>query len=157
MFVFFRPDLESGRQSLITQQAANTQALQEIEDKILHTLTTSQGDILEDETAVQILNSSKVWRALRTVKFNLTYSKGKRRHKSIFLFQQVLSDEITRKQEVARETEVKIEESRQAYRPVAKHSATLFFAITDLPNIDPMYQYSLNWFIALFVSSIENR
>ncbi|CAG0901217.1 unnamed protein product, partial [Cyprideis torosa] len=122
-----RPDLESGRQALITQQVANKKSLQEIEDRILQTLATSQGDILEDETALQILNSSKA-----------------------------LSDEITRKQEIARETEAKIEESRQAYRPVAKHCATLFFSLTELPNLDPMYQYSLTWFIALFVMSIEN-
>src|SRR5688572_6279910 len=31
----------------------------------------------------------------------------------------------------------------------------LFFTIADLANIDPMYQYSLVWFINLFLLSIE--
>lgn len=34
-------------------------SLKEIEDKILEVLSTSQGNILEDETAVTILSSSK--------------------------------------------------------------------------------------------------
>jgi len=58
---------------------------------------------------------------------------------------------------VAEETESEIEESRQFYRPIAKHSSILFFSIADLPNIDPMYQYSLTWFINLYVTSIQDR
>lgn len=57
---FFRPDLEEERQALILQSAANKKQLKEIEDKILETLSSSEGNILEDETAIQILDSSKV-------------------------------------------------------------------------------------------------
>ena len=42
------------------------------------------------------------------------------------------------------------------YKPIAQHSSVLFFSIADLANIEPMYQYSLPWFINLFVASIEN-
>lgn len=42
------------------------------------------------------------------------------------------------------------------YKPIAIHSTILFFSIADLANIDPMYQYSLTWFINLFILSIEN-
>lgn len=42
------------------------------------------------------------------------------------------------------------------YKPIAIHSTILFFSIADLANIEPMYQYSLTWFINLFVLSIEN-
>lgn len=41
-------------------------------------------------------------------------------------------------------------------RPIAIHSTILFFSIADLANIEPMYQYSLTWFINLFIMSIEN-
>ncbi|CAM9954291.1 unnamed protein product, partial [Ectocarpus fasciculatus] len=34
-------------------------------------------------------------------------------------------------------------------------SQILFFCISDLANIEPVYQYSLTWFINLFVSSIH--
>lgn len=90
-------------------------------------LSSSQGNILEDETAVQILSSSKV-----------------------------LANEISEKQAVAEVTEHKIDETRMGYTPIAVHSAILFFSIADLANIEPMYQYSLTWFINLFVLSIDN-
>ena len=56
----FRPELEQERNDLIIQSAENKKALKEIEDKILETLSASEGNILEDESAIQILNSSKV-------------------------------------------------------------------------------------------------
>ena len=59
--------------------------------------------------------------------------------------------------QVAEETEKKIESSRMGYRPIARHSSILFFSLTDLPNIDPMYQYSLTWFVNLFIMSIQDR
>ena len=57
VLIFFRPDLEEERQALIVQSAANKKQLKEIEDKILETLSSSEGNILEDETAIQILDS----------------------------------------------------------------------------------------------------
>lgn len=59
--------------------------------------------------------------------------------------------------QVAEKTEIKIAESREGYRAVAKHSSILFFSIAGLTNIDPMYQYSLSWFINLYISSIQDR
>ena len=34
--------------------------------------------------------------------------------------------------------------------------AVLFFCVADMANIDPMYQYSLVWFVRLFVRSISD-
>ena len=85
-------------------------------------MASFQGNILEDETAIKILSSSKV-----------------------------LSEEISAKQEIAAATEKEIDETRSGYLPVAKHSSILFFCITDLANIEPMYQYSLTWFINLYL------
>uniref|UniRef100_A0A8V0Y274 Dynein axonemal heavy chain 7 n=1 Tax=Gallus gallus TaxID=9031 RepID=A0A8V0Y274_CHICK len=122
-----RPDLEGEKQALILQGAANKRQLKEIEDKILEVLSASEGNILEDETAIKILSSSKV-----------------------------LANEISEKQAVAEETEKKIDATRMGYRPISVHSSILFFSITDLANIEPMYQYSLMWFINLFIMSIDN-
>ncbi|XP_062475626.1 dynein axonemal heavy chain 7 isoform X1 [Pezoporus occidentalis] len=122
-----RPDLEEEKQALIVQGAENKRQLKEIEDKILEVLSASEGNILEDETAIQILSSSKV-----------------------------LANEISEKQAVAEETEKKIDAARMGYFPIAVHSTVLFFSIADLANIEPVYQYSLVWFINLFVMSIDN-
>ncbi|XP_030590036.1 dynein heavy chain 12, axonemal [Archocentrus centrarchus] len=122
-----RPELEEERNALILQSAENKRQLKETEDKILETLQSSEGNILEDERAIQILDSAKI-----------------------------MSNEITKKQENAEKTEIKIAESREGYRAIAKHSSILFFSITELTNIDPMYQYSLNWFVNLYINSIQD-
>lgn len=56
----------------------------------------------------------------------------------------------------AEETEAEIDRTRGQYEPVAFRAATLYFCITDLGHVDPMYQYSLPWFTDLFVASIKN-
>ncbi|XP_052264555.1 dynein axonemal heavy chain 3-like isoform X1 [Dreissena polymorpha] len=122
-----KPELEEKKNELILESAANQKQLKEIEDKILEVLSSSQGNILEDETAIKILSSSKA-----------------------------LSEEIAAKQEIATQTERMIDETRNGYKPVAVHSSILFFCISDLANIEPMYQYSLTWFINLYLQSIMN-
>ncbi|KAJ3286989.1 Dynein heavy chain 7, axonemal [Borealophlyctis nickersoniae] len=122
-----RPELEEMKTQLLLQSAENKKQLQEIEDKILEVLSSSEGNILEDETGIQILSSSKV-----------------------------LANTISEKQAAAEKTEIKIDEIRIGYKPIAVHSSILFFCIAELANIEPMYQYSLVWYINLFISSIES-
>lgn len=64
---------------------------------------------------------------------------------------QVTSNDIAQKVEEAEKTEKEIDETREQYRPVALRASLLFFAISDLAVVDPMYQYSLAWFSMLFV------
>uniref|UniRef100_A0A8B9DMY1 Dynein axonemal heavy chain 3 n=1 Tax=Anser cygnoides TaxID=8845 RepID=A0A8B9DMY1_ANSCY len=120
-----KPELEEKKNELIVESAANKKQLKEIEDKILEVLSKSEGNILEDETAINILSSSKE-----------------------------LSEEISEKQKIASATEMQIDSTRVGYKPVAVHSAVVFFCISDLANVEPMYQYSLIWFINLYVQSI---
>ncbi|XP_033628553.1 dynein heavy chain 7, axonemal-like isoform X2 [Asterias rubens] len=122
-----RPELEEEKNALIIQSADNKRQLKEIEDKILEVLSSSEGNILEDETAIKVLSSSKV-----------------------------LANEIEEKQAIAEDTEKKIDKTRMGYKPIAIHSSILFFTIADLANIEPMYQYSLTWFVNLFINAIEN-
>jgi dynein heavy chain len=56
---------------------------------------------------------------------------------------------------VAQETEKDIDVVRESYRPLAYRTAVLFFCIVELTNIDPMYQYSLQWFQQLFAIAID--
>ncbi|XP_048510723.1 dynein axonemal heavy chain 7 isoform X3 [Athalia rosae] len=121
-----RADLQKKREYLIVESAANKKALQQVEENILRTLSSSGANILEDEEAIEILDSSKL-----------------------------LSVDIMKKQRAAKETEARIEVFRQSYRPIAKHSSALYYTVTDLPSVDPMYQYSLAWFINLYIMSIE--
>jgi len=105
-----RPDLEQAKSKLLLQSAENQRVLAELEDKILHVLSSSQGNILTDETAIKVLNESKK-----------------------------LSNEIEEKQKAADATEKEIDETRAGYTPVASHASRLFFVTADMGNIDPMY------------------
>lgn len=55
-----RPELEEQRNALILQFAENKKQLKETERKILETLQSSEVNILEDESAVDILDSAKL-------------------------------------------------------------------------------------------------
>jgi len=43
---------------------------------------------------------------------------------------------------------------RLYHKASGDYTAVLFFTISDLAEIEPMYQYSLTWFVGLFVLSI---
>ena len=85
--------------------------MKEIEDKILEVLA-SDGNILEDETAIRILSSSKV-----------------------------LSEEISAKQKEAAITEKEIDTTRSGYLPTASHAAVLFFCVQDRIFIHQVVQF----------------
>jgi dynein heavy chain, axonemal len=56
-----RPDLEECRQTLIVEGASNRKELLETERQILDVLSKAEGDILEDETAINTLTNAKVF------------------------------------------------------------------------------------------------
>jgi len=120
-----RPDLAEMKTHLMISNTQMRKELKAIEDRILELLSASSGDILEDEVLINTLSKSKV-----------------------------TSNEITSKVAEAEKTEKEIDTTRELYRPVALRASLLFFAIADMGTIDPMYQYSLTWFIALFLNSI---
>ena len=122
-----RPDLEEQHQQLVIESAENKRKLTEIENKILHVLSSSEGNILEDTTAIQILSEAKV-----------------------------VSREIEEKQAIGEETQKMIEETRVGYKSCGEYNAMMYFCVADFANIDPMYQYSLSWFISLFVRAIHS-
>ena len=95
----------------VIQSADNTRKLKEIEDKILEVLSNSQGNILEDETAISIITEAKT-----------------------------LGNDIAEKQRAAEVTEREIDATRAGYQPCGDYTSILFFCISDLAAIDPMYQ-----------------
>ena len=122
-----RPDLEEAKGQLIISNAKMKQELKEIEDHILEKLSSSEGSPVDDLDLIATLEASK----LKT-------------------------SEINSKVIVAEQTEKDIDETRSMYIPVAIRGRILFFCVASLCKIDPMYQYSLEWFINLFVNGISN-
>uniref|UniRef100_A0A8C7UPX5 Dynein axonemal heavy chain 1 n=1 Tax=Oncorhynchus mykiss TaxID=8022 RepID=A0A8C7UPX5_ONCMY len=122
-----RPDLEEAKNQLIVSNARMKQELKEIEDQILFRLSSSEGNPVDDEELIRVLGASKI-----------------------------KAGEIQAKVMVAEETERDIDATRLEYVPVAVRTQILFFCVSDLSNVDPMYQYSLEWFLSIFMSGIAN-
>ncbi|XP_021099660.1 dynein heavy chain 1, axonemal isoform X7 [Heterocephalus glaber] len=122
-----RPDLEEAKNQLIISNAKMLQELKDIEDQILYHLSSSEGNPVDDVELIKVLEASKMKAA-----------------------------EIQAKVKIAEQTEKDIDLTRMEYIPVAVRSQILFFCVSDLANVDPMYQYSLEWFLNIFLSGIAN-
>ncbi|KAM6325251.1 LOW QUALITY PROTEIN: dynein axonemal heavy chain 1 [Podargus strigoides] len=122
-----RPDLEEARNQLIVSNAKMHQELKGIEDQILYQLSTSEGNPVDDLDLIKVLEASKL-----------------------------KAEEIQAKVMVAEQTEKDINITRLQYVPVAVRSQILYFCVSDLSRVDPMYQYSLEWFLNIFLMGISN-
>uniref|UniRef100_A0A8D0HJ90 Dynein axonemal heavy chain 1 n=1 Tax=Sphenodon punctatus TaxID=8508 RepID=A0A8D0HJ90_SPHPU len=122
-----RPDLEEAKNQLIISNAKMRQELKEIEDQILYRLSSSEGNPVDDLELIKVLEASKL-----------------------------KAGEIQAKVKIAEQTEKDIDITRMEYVPVAVRTQILFFCVSDLSNVDPMYQYSLEWFLNIFLSGIAN-
>jgi len=102
--------------------------MREIEETILYNLTKNSEikEILEDDVLIDVLDESKL-----------------------------TSDDIKMRMAEAAITEKEIDSLRESFRPIAFRAQLLFFTIVELAIIDPMYQYSLQWFSNLFGNSVE--
>eukprot|EP01063_Lacrimia_lanifica_P030854 TRINITY_DN4987_c0_g4_i2.p1 TRINITY_DN4987_c0_g4~~TRINITY_DN4987_c0_g4_i2.p1 ORF type:complete len:4157 (+),score=1788.38 TRINITY_DN4987_c0_g4_i2:76-12546(+) len=121
-----RADLEAQKAALTQKNAEMKKELFDLQSTILRMLAEVSGDILDDEQLINYLQVSKQ----KTVEIN----------------QAVAEAEVAEKG---------IDEAREGYRPVAFHSAILYFCCADLSMVDPMYQYSLQWFVQLFINAID--
>lgn len=65
------------------------------------------------------------------------------------------SDTVQQSLIVTEETEKEIDLAREGYRQCSKRAAILFFVLNDMSLIDPMYQFSLETYISLFMISID--
>eukprot|EP01012_Entosiphon_sulcatum_P030911 TRINITY_DN3847_c0_g1_i1.p1 TRINITY_DN3847_c0_g1~~TRINITY_DN3847_c0_g1_i1.p1 ORF type:complete len:4187 (-),score=787.17 TRINITY_DN3847_c0_g1_i1:47-10915(-) len=122
-----RKDLEDMKNALTQSNAAMARDLKAIQKTILRMLQEAEGDLLEQEDLIDTLERSKT-----------------------------KSSEIKQKVADQKTTEKNIDEMRNKYRPVAFRAATTFFCVSTLSSVDPMYQYSLQWFNNLFTMAIDN-
>ncbi|KAM9852522.1 dynein axonemal heavy chain 11 [Aulostomus maculatus] len=121
-----RPDLEALKMELTTQQNHFKIELKSLEDDLLSRLSAAHGNFLGDISLVEQLEITKTTAA-----------------------------QIQDKVEEARENETKINEAREIYRPAAERASLLFFIISDLSKINPMYQFSLKTFNSVFSKAME--
>lgn len=118
--------LEKTKNETIKKVSDNKDTISFLEDEILKKLSESTGNILEDVALIDTLQQSKE-----------------------------KSDEIKVALEQSEILMKKIDDTRETYRGCGKQAAILYFVLNDLNKIDPMYQFSLDWYKALFMRSIE--
>ena len=59
MILTEKAEMEAERTQLIMDVTANRRKMQELEENLLHKLTTIQGSLVEDVTLIQVLNITK--------------------------------------------------------------------------------------------------
>lgn len=121
------PDLENQRSELIVAISKDQKQLQELMAQILHLLFTSRGNILDNEKLIKTLHNAKE-----------------------------TSTQVGERLIEAEKTEKEIAEKREVYRSVATRGSVLYFVVLELPGIDSMYQYSLEFFKRIFKSVLDS-
>ncbi|NXF09729.1 DYH9 protein, partial [Smithornis capensis] len=121
-----RPDLEELKSDLTKQQNGFKITLKTLEDNLLSRLSSASGNFLGDTALVENLEITKQTAA-----------------------------EIEEKVQQSRGTEARINEAREHYRPAAARASLLYFTMSDLHSVHPMYQFSLKAFHTVFQKAME--
>jgi dynein heavy chain len=123
-----RPEDAAQKDALLKQTASYKEQLKAAEDRVLHLLSVSKGNILDDVELIQTLKESK--------------SK---------------SEEIGKALKMAQETEKRVNRLMELYRPLAARCSYLYFCVAKLSDIESLYQFSLKWVTDLFVNVITSK
>lgn len=118
-------DIEQRRQDLVQAKHEGMKQLKQDEDSLLMELANATGMMLDNQELIRTLNETKAHAAA-----------------------------ISEKLELTRSTAQDLEKIREGYRPAAKRGAILFFVLSGLASVNPMYQYSLNAYKELFQASL---
>ncbi|EAR99019.2 dynein heavy chain 7, axonemal protein (macronuclear) [Tetrahymena thermophila SB210] len=121
------PALEEEKIRLMQENKENQENLANIEKEILRLLNTTDGNkMLDDEQLIISLKQSKQF-----------------------------AEDVQQRIKESRFTEEKIRNARFNFEQTAELASNIFFTIQKLHKLNPMYQFSLEFFIKVFKKSIK--
>ncbi|NXK72907.1 DYHC2 protein, partial [Amazona guildingii] len=123
-----KPDLEEQKTKLLQQEEDKKIQLAKLEESLLETLATYQGNILENKDLIESLNQTKA---------------------SSALIQESLAESLR--------LQSSLDKERDAYLPLAESASKMYFIISDLSKINNMYRFSLAAFLRLFQRALQNE
>ncbi|KAK2517344.1 Dync2h1 [Columba guinea] len=123
-----KPDLEEQKTKLLQQEEEKKIQLAKLEESLLETLATSQGNILENKDLIESLNQTKA---------------------SSALIQESLAE--------SHRLQSFLDKERDAYLPLAESASKMYFIISDLSKINNMYRFSLAAFLRLFQRALQSE
>nr|CAH8833589.1 unnamed protein product [Trichobilharzia regenti] len=119
-------ELEERREMLIMETSENKRILKELEDRLLLELATQTGNILDNWDLIGTLEDTK--------------------NKAVDVSKQLAQSAVISKD---------VERQRDLFRPAARRGAVLFFILSDLSLVGPMYQFSLSAYLTVFVKALK--
>ena len=122
------PKDEEEKVRMIMENAESRDMKKKLEEEILSSLSKADSaKLLDDENLIK----------------SLTESKAK-------------SEEMESKIQASKSTEDRINATRNIYDPVANLGSNLYFTVLQLSKLDPMYQFSLDFYLRIFRNAIKN-
>jgi dynein heavy chain len=120
-------ELEQQRQALVEEVTSYKKKIKQLEDDLLFRLANSTGNLLDDVELIDVLNNTKQ-----------------------------TAQDVNEKLATAADTNIKITEACEEYRPVAHRATLMYFLIAEFATCDVMYQTSLGQFNQLYELAIDN-
>ena len=122
------PADESEKNNILQKKFQLNETIHKTEQEILNKLGVSSEQLLENDGLIFSLEESKK-----------------------------LSDEATVQITNAKKTEERIDHNRMLYMPLAKLARLIFFSISELDNLEEIYQFSISWFIKdILINSLQS-
>jgi dynein heavy chain 1, cytosolic len=122
-----QPEAEERRISLLKLQGEYQARLRELEDLLLQQINNVQGNILDDDSVINALESTKAEAAQISVQVAQTHTT----------METVLA-------------------ATKLYNPLARGASRLYFALESLSSVHFLYQYSLGYFLGVLTSVLSS-
>uniref|UniRef100_A0A670ILT6 Dynein axonemal heavy chain 1 n=1 Tax=Podarcis muralis TaxID=64176 RepID=A0A670ILT6_PODMU len=131
-----------------------------LEDQLLGQVVAEERPDLEEAKNQLIVSNAKMRQELKEIEDQILYRLSSSEGNPVDDLELIKVLEASKLKageiQVAEQTEKDIDITRLEYVPVAVRTQILFFCVSDLANVDPMYQYSLEWFLNIFLTGIAN-